>query len=471
MRKPLLLLFLPVLLTALALPARAQQFPLYTQYFADPYLINPSLVGSAKRPEVNALYRQQWTGIKDGPRTLQFDLQYPIDKRIAIGINIYDDKTVLLSNTSTMLTFGYKVPLATDHILAFGLSAGVIANRIRMEEIPDVDSNDPALFNSANNNLALDGQFGVSYSFKNLVIGYSVNNLIKKKTFTEDQFQEVTFNSIKNNIAFITYRFNISENISFQPNFAYHFTQDNLKYFDAAGLLYYKDVIGVGGGYRENFGPSAILRLSWKDLNIGYAYDFPSNHASVSTGGTNEVQLKYRFGKLIDSGDKKDKKQQTPQQKPVTPVIPEATPEKEPDSDSTQNKDGNRTDRKTAAPGQTQPQQNDAGAPTKETNKPSTQPVQPTIQPADETPEKNLFTGEGEWHLVVGTFEKKSNAEKQLKALKAEGMKAELRYDEEMKYYYVHLPDYSTQDITLDKVMQLRKNPAFKEAWFKRWKQ
>ncbi len=273
-------------------------------------------MAAAQRPEANALYRQQWTGIKDGPRTLQFDVQYPIDKRISVGVNIYDDRTVLLSNTSGMLTFGYRVPLATDHTLAFGLSAGVIANRIRLDEIPDIDSNDPALLSPATNNMALDGQFGASYTFKNLVIGYSINNLIKKRTFTEDKFQQVTFNNVKNNIAFITYRFNVSSNISFQPNFAYHFSQDNLRFFDAAGLFYYKEVIGLGGGYRENFGPSAILRLSWKDLNIGYAYDFPSNHASVSTGGTNEVQLKWRFGKLIDSGNKNEDSSSKPNNSP-----------------------------------------------------------------------------------------------------------------------------------------------------------
>ncbi len=148
---------------------------------------------------------------------MQFDVQYPIDKRISVGVNIYDDRTVLLSNTSGMLTFGYRVPLATDHTLAFGLSAGVIANRIRLDEIPDIDSNDPALLSPATNNMALDGQFGASYTFKNLVIGYSINNLIKKRTFTEDKFQQVTFNNVKNNIAFITYRFNVSSNISSSP--------------------------------------------------------------------------------------------------------------------------------------------------------------------------------------------------------------------------------------------------------------
>lgn len=462
MKKPLLLLFLPVLHFALIAPARAQQFPLYTQYFANPYLINPSLVGSAQRPEVNVLYRQQWSGIKDGPRTLQFDVQYPIDKRIAVGVNVYDDRTVLLSNTSVMLTFGYRVPLATEHTLAFGLSAGTIANRIRMEEIPDIDSYDPALMNSSNNNMALDGQFGVSYIFKNLVIGYSMNNLIKRQTFTEDKFQQVTFNNMKNNIAFATYRFSVSTNVVFQPNFAYHFTDDNINFFDAAGLFYYKDVIGLGGGYRQNFGPSAILRLTWRDLNIGYAYDFPSTRVGVSTGGTNEVQLKWRFGKLVDTSTPKTKQ---PQQKPVTSVIPEKTPQTE-NRDSTDNAVGERTER---TPNNSTPQ-NPSGV-TPPTNNPTTiQTGQPTSQPEEE-PKQNLFTGEGEWHLVVGTFEKKSNADKLLKKLKDEGFNAEIRYDNDLKYYYIHLPDYTTQDITLDKVMQLRKDPNFKEAWFKRWKQ
>ncbi len=190
------------------------------------------------------------------------------------------------------------------------------------------------------------------------------------------------------------------------------------------------------------------------------------------------MQLKWRFGKLIDSGNKNEKTQQQAKQQPITPVIPEPTETKDTDSTQNQNNVAGRTNRKTQVPSQIQPSNADVNAPANsnvpadnnapanKSNNPAAQPGKVAGQPTQQQPvqpEQNYFTGEGDWHLVVGTFEKKSNADKYLKALRAEGLKAEVRYDNEMKYYYIHLPDYSTQDITVEKVMQLRKNPSSKK--------
>src|SRR5690606_27039888 len=52
-------------------------------------------------------------------------------------------------------------------------------------------------------------------------------------------------------------------------------------------------------GYRTDFGPNVTLRFRFKNLHAGAAYDFPSNRFGGSTGGTQEIQMKFQFGKTL----------------------------------------------------------------------------------------------------------------------------------------------------------------------------
>ncbi len=102
-------ILLPLCLLLCVINSSAQQLPLYTQYIFNPYMLNPSMVASTNRPELNLLYRQQWSNITDGPKTLQFDGQYRLNDKMGLGIMINQDQTVLLSSTMAMLTYGYRI--------------------------------------------------------------------------------------------------------------------------------------------------------------------------------------------------------------------------------------------------------------------------------------------------------------------------------------------------------------------------
>jgi len=433
-----------------SIESAAQQFPLYTQYIFDPYLINPSLLANTRKSEVNLLYRQQWTGIVDGPKTLQFDLQHAINRRMGFGVNVFNDKTILLSSTSMMATIGYRVPLASEHILGFGLSGGFFSNRIRTEEIPDIDINDPTILGSKTNNFSIDGQFGVNYSFRNLVLGFSLIRLVEHKTFSVDELQDIKFSELKNKIVFAGYKFSISQNFRFQTNFSYRFTSDNLNFFETSGVFSYNDIISVGGGYRENFGPTAIVRVRVKDLQIGFAYDLPSTKASVSTGGTNEIQLKWRFGKALDKLTKREKTPKEPDQQlantenqvPIevqTPIKAEEIPVVKEES--------------AIIPGEV--------VTIKETEKPIEEAKVPIVN--KENPVKP-----NEYHLIAGTFNRKANADQLIKDLAKNGITGELLHAPGDNYYYVYIPKYKTDTVTIDKVLEIRKLEVFKGAWFKK---
>jgi type IX secretion system PorP/SprF family membrane protein len=425
-------------------PILAQQLPLFTQYVFDPYLINPSMVGIGNRPEVNVLYRRQYTAIQDGPKTMQFDAQLPFSNRMAIGVNVYNDKSVLLSSTSALLTYGYKIPLATNQTLGFGLSAGVFTNRINLSEVAPADANDPALLSAASNNMALNGQFGVHYSFKSFILGFSLVNLIQRTTFTPDNFQKIKFGELKNQIFFASYRFTlVPDTWFFQPNVAYRQNADNVNFYETSGFLSYRSKIDLGGGYRQNFGPSAMLRITWKQLSIGAAYDFPSTKSQVSTGGTQEFQLKWRFGARNEPPVVKKNTIPTPKEEEKIQPVPEEKKEvvkEEPKEEIV-------------------PQDVIVEKKTEVVQQPA-EPVVPQPPPVEE-----------DFYFVIGTFELRRNAKQFYDAVRKKGIVAEIRESksgQEPHYFYVHMPQYKSREVTLDKILELKKNTGFQDAWFKK---
>jgi type IX secretion system PorP/SprF family membrane protein len=430
----------------------SQQLPLYTQYIFDPYLINPSMVGHSGRPEVNLLYRRQWTEIQDGPKTLQFDAQLPLNKKISLGLNLYNDKTVLLSATSVLMTFGYKVQLATEHKLGFGISGGIFSNHFRVDDVSALDANDPALLNGASNNLAANGQFGVNYSFKNFVLGFSMVNLFDRKTISNEKFQEVKIGQLKDHIFFTSYKFTlVPETWFMQANLAYRISQDNLNYLEGSALVSYKSIVDIGGGYRQNFGPSVILRLHLKRLHAGFSYDFPSNNQQVSTGGSQEMQLKWLFGDEIrviadNSDSKPEETVEQQQQKP------------EPNTEEIKTEEPKIVEEKAPInPIQEQTVETKVAEQKVEDNVPIER-VEISKQPEP----KHLY-------YVIGTYKSRANAEKFLGQVKRRGVQAEIKESKSgttPHYFYVHIPQYKMTQVSLDDILQLQEETGFKDAWF-----
>ena len=70
------------------------------------------------------------------------------------------------------------------------------------------------------------------------------------------------------------------------------------------------------------------------------------------------------------------------------------------------------------------------------------------------------------YYLIVGTFKKQSNASKLVRNMAEDGIQAEVKKVDE--YFYVHISKYKTKIITLDRVMEIRHQTPYADAWYKR---
>ena len=68
--------------------AEAQQDPNFTLYNFNMNIINPAFAGIKDSPELNLVYRNQYVGVEDSPRTISMAYSRPLGKNLGIGVSV-----------------------------------------------------------------------------------------------------------------------------------------------------------------------------------------------------------------------------------------------------------------------------------------------------------------------------------------------------------------------------------------------
>ncbi len=78
-RTLLILLIFTLHFVTCNLQSYSQQFPHYTQYYFNNYLINPAVGGSMESVDIKVGYRTQWIGFEASPQTMFVSIHGPIN--------------------------------------------------------------------------------------------------------------------------------------------------------------------------------------------------------------------------------------------------------------------------------------------------------------------------------------------------------------------------------------------------------
>jgi len=421
--------------------ARAQQVPIFSTYIFDPYLYNPSMIAADGYTQISTVHRRQWVDIPNAPITTGINAQIILNPRIALGLNIINDKSILLTNTSAVATFAYRVPFGLNHHLDFGLSAGIIHNSLDINDLQDLS--DPALSNLQSNS-NVDGQFGVTYSYKNLRVGFALPRLFKIDAFSTSNFDSIEFSELKSKIITLSYNVDVSPYISILPFGQYRFSENNLNYYEAGALVSYKDIIRLGGFYRENVGAGILAQFIYKEkVSFGYAYELSGNQGISIGGASHELQIKVRLGKKSEPLTVREK---TSIQEAAVITVQADSQIPVSDKDDLNQSETVLEEKKTEV----------AVVPL------DVKPIEKeNLQP---TPIKDTPKG---YYLVVGSFEIEENANKLLKRIKPRYPNAQIGYLSGSKIHFIYLQLLSeNDDISVDSITNIRKTTEFKDAWF-----
>jgi type IX secretion system PorP/SprF family membrane protein len=445
--------------------AFAQNPPVFSQFFANPFQFNPSYAAHQGYAEANVFYRRQWLGIDNTPTVGALNLQTPVGRNVSLGLTAYSDKTVLLTTTSVLATFAYRIRFTQHHNLNFGISGGVGFNSFDFAALED--TNDPALAGITQNNTFINGQFGVNYQFKNFNIGFALPKLFDSQPNSVSQFNDVKMSKFDNRFGSASYTFKLGS-VKVSPYVIYRSLDRAQDQWEGLLHVSIKDVIWIGSSYRDGYGITGFIGLNLKGLlRIGYAYERATGDISSVADGTHEVYL----GARLSHRNREDEIFAMKQEQDSLKAVAKA--EKKTDIPPADQKEDSASiaDNTPASKIQTQdiasPSVNAAKTEEHNTKKaPEQTPVVAEAAPAVEVPEETIAEEHALGHyLILGVYQHPDNARKQLSNLRAKGLVPSILFQAEKKYYYVYVFYSTDRQEVIDQWKMIRRQNQYFGAW------
>lgn len=290
-------IFFTALITLSALAdATAQQDPHYTQYMYNMNVINPAYAGSKENLSFGLLYRQQWDGIEDAPRTFTFSGHSPAGKNVGLGLSVIADEIGPVKEQNVYGDFSYTLNLGGEHRLALGIKAGATFQRIGL--FSDINSSLPdqtdEAFSQNSNNTYLNIGAGFFYYTNNYYIAFSVPNMLNSKHLNVRQNGEEVFYGEETQHYFLTggYVFDLSPNIKFKPFAMLKSAFEAPVSLDVSTNFLFNEKFEIGATYRidDSFGGMVNYAIT-PGLRIGYAYDHITSDLKIAAPASHEVIL------------------------------------------------------------------------------------------------------------------------------------------------------------------------------------
>ncbi|MDQ3112101.1 MAG: type IX secretion system membrane protein PorP/SprF [Bacteroidota bacterium] len=280
----------------------AQQLPLYSQYYFNPFLYNPATTGVTNETNAFLVHRSQFSGISGGPVTNAFTIDgFMDDKNIGLGFSIFNDNQDITERLGIYTSYAYRLKINEDQAVRFGLSVGFLDNRIDFSKAVVKDANDPMLMNQLSRKSSLDATLGVSYNWKELRIGFSVPQLIGQRVKFSNYDMNTYYQLNRHYQASVNYKwvFNEEMQLALEPMALMRFMPHTPFQYDVNVLASWKNMFWLGVSYRSNYavGVNARVKL-FGNLSAGYAYDIITTPLKTSAGVSHEFMLGYKFGQL-----------------------------------------------------------------------------------------------------------------------------------------------------------------------------
>ncbi len=287
----------------------AQQEALYSQYMFNMMSINPGYAGSSEVLSTSLLFRKQWVGIKGAPltQTLTVDAPYKAEK-VGLGLQIYNDKAGLYSNTGIYATYAYKVKLTEETTLSMGITGGGTFFGVNLSDAKIQTKEDVAFMQNRNGFLPNLGA-GLYISNEKGYIGFSSPMILNNKYRSRVDTNKFSGQSRHYYLA-LGYVFTLSESLKLKPSLLVKGTSAAPITIDANLNLWINDILSIGASWRTSnsafkeslygnqFGDAvvAMLELQCNDqIRVGYAYDYMINGLKHYQSGSHEIMLRYDF--------------------------------------------------------------------------------------------------------------------------------------------------------------------------------
>ncbi|MCJ7446105.1 MAG: type IX secretion system membrane protein PorP/SprF [Bacteroidales bacterium] len=314
-----------IILSFLCGAAQAQQFPMYSQYMMNGFLINPSFAGRDGYTTVNITAREQWVGLGQAPSTYAASFQTRILKnsyimkatsvrrklvrptkggKVGLGGYVFNDNNGIMRRTGIQVAYAYHISMgvgATEgypNNLAFGLAGTLYQYAIDLNgDLVLHDIDDEFLNNYDRSVFIPDFNFGVSFTTSKYYMGFAMTNILRGSLlFAKNSDSKRT----ELGHYFLTGGVKIPLNPSWtlEPSALIKSSDMLLKslQMDLTTRIYFKDDYWMGLSWRTNDAIIMMLGLKYDRFYFAYAFDFTLTDIRKQSFGTHELTLAVKFG-------------------------------------------------------------------------------------------------------------------------------------------------------------------------------
>ncbi len=283
------------LMVASLMTTYGQQMPESNLYSLNKFSINPAYAGYNGCAEGYISNLSQWGGFEGAPRTSYFMVHSGIpslNENMSVGGQVVMDRTDMIDRLSAVVSYGYKLDLGNEQILRFGLSGGMYQVNADPSQATVLDGNDDVVLSGASRGVTFSSEFGAFYSWNGIQFGVSVPEIFQRKVDFNIQGLSSEYYLRRNFQVFGSYKYEVSDIITVEPNFLYKTVGNGLSQIDFNVVGTYDNLVSLGLGYRTHSGLMTQLHANIKDMfYLGYAYAVPGNGIIQYSSGSHEIML------------------------------------------------------------------------------------------------------------------------------------------------------------------------------------
>lgn len=295
--KKLILLFV----FAIGTTAQAQQLPLFSQYYFNSFIYNPSHTGLKTGTAATLVARKQFTGLDNSIGTYAATLQTRgADKRSGFGLYMYNDNVNLFRTNAINGSYAYHIPLSKDRTMSLGLSLSALDHRFNNTNFVTPDEGDPIIALLGNEGgVSIDGSAGVNFDFGKFSIGLANLQMFQNQEAFKSNSNSKALYTLANHWMFnMGYKYDINDQLILEPYMLYRKSGGAPGQVDLNLFFNWLDKGYAGIAYRDGMSFSTMLGVNLnQNITAGYAFDITTSQLRNALGNTHEVALRFDLGR------------------------------------------------------------------------------------------------------------------------------------------------------------------------------
>ena len=283
-------------LTLISQALKAQQVPLYNQYYYAPSLAFPSATVFGENRYMSFVYRDQFGGLIGAPQNFAFAYTGNQRGRKAFSANVTSADIGFIRQIKISGGMGYKLFGEGSDGLSLGAQLGLSTFSLNEDRVnPENPADNVLLDLLGQNGSSLSLDLSASYRSGGLRVDVAIPTVLNE-SLSDDAYIQINDDNVPDFIGGVGYAFTLNPDLTFSPYVGIRVREVIGAELDVMAEFNFKDKFRAFGGYRDNYGPTlGIGAQVFSKLLFTFNYDFGDRNIPFLADGFNEFGLHYQL--------------------------------------------------------------------------------------------------------------------------------------------------------------------------------